>query len=206
MSNCFRYPCILLSKMSNCFIYLIIHGQTPPRGWPGACRRALAARPARVARLLAVLPALPVARPLGSPMVAAQKLRARAASPGEEPAAQPAKQRVGGSGCNARGAARARLLACRPRRYAARRSRLGATRGGVAAVRGRGHQHGSDARRAVHAPSSSTPLMLPPASAPARSGSSAPPASVSAASSAALASPLDGPLFLPNFSVPWKLK
>jgi len=90
--------------------------------------------------------------------------------------------------------------------YAARRSRLGATRGGVAAVRGRGHQHGSDARRAVHAPSSSTPLMLPPASAPARSGSSAPPASVSAASSAALASPLDGPLFLPNFSVPWKLK
>jgi len=104
------------------------------------------------------------------------------------------------------GAARTRLLACRPRRYAARRSRLGATRGGVAAVRGRGHQHRSDARRAVHAPSSSTPLMLPPASAPARSGSSAPPASVSAASSAALASPLDGPLFLPNFSVPWKLK
>jgi len=183
MSNCFRYPCILLSKMSNCFIYLIIHGQTPPRGWPGACRRALAARPARAARLLAVLPALPVARPLGSPMIAARKLRVRAALPAD------------GSGRDARGAARARLLACRPRRYAARRSCLGATRGGVAAVRGRGHQHGSDARRAVHAPSSSTPLMLPPASAPARSGSSAPPASVSAASSAALASPLDGPRF-----------
>ena len=90
MSNCFRYPCILLSEMSNCFIYLIIHGQTPPRGWPGAYRRA------RAARLLAVLPALPVARPLDSPMVVAWKLRGCAASPGKEPTVQPARQREGG--------------------------------------------------------------------------------------------------------------